>query len=131
MASNFNLVKKQKKDVNDFDDDEIEDIEFDDNSSSHHNNDDAKARLIKLMLIIVVFTVVLLFFLWIASLVGGKKITYEDAEEIMQQAAVDYFADHKEYLPQNDGDIVEVGVDNLVLEGKMKDLSTYFYIYHI
>lgn len=127
MASNFNLVRKQKKDVNDFDDDEVEDIDFDDSSSSRNrNNDEAKTKMIRLMIIIVVFTVVLLLVLWIASLVGAKQATYEDVEELMKEAAISYFADHKEYLPQADGNIVEVGVENLVAEGKMKDLSTYF-----
>lgn len=127
MASNFNLVKKPKKDVNDFDDDETEDIDFDDSSSSsHRNNDEAKTKMIRLMIIIVVFTVVLLFVLWIASLVNNSKASYEDVETMMEQAAISYFADHQEYLPKNDGDIVEVGVDNLVQEGKMRDLSTYF-----
>ena len=131
MGSSFNIVKKPKKDVNDFDDDETEDIDLDDDTSSSskrrkYEEDDNKSKLFKLMGVVIVITVVLLLVLWIASLIGGSKLTYEDVEKIMAQAAEGYFNDHQEYLPKEDGQIVEVGVANLVEEGRMKDLSKYF-----
>ncbi len=129
MPSNFNLVKKPKKDENEFDDEEDEDIELDDNESLSDyksKEDPAKKRLIMLMGIIVIGTILLLFILYIASLFGKKSYTYEDVETIMKDAAVGYFAAHPEYLPQNEGDIVEVDSVNLVAEGRMNDLSSYF-----
>lgn len=131
MGSSFNMVKKPKKDVNDFDDDETEDIDLDDDISSSkkrrsYDDDDNKSKMFKLMGVIIVITVVLLLVLWIASLVGGSKATYEDVEVLMADAAKGYFSNHQEYLPKNDGEIVEVGVANLVEEGYMKDLSKYF-----
>ena len=128
MSSEFNLVKKPKKDENDFNDDEDEDIELEDDvsSSSSRGRDTAKQKMFQLMGIIVGFTVLLLLILYIISLVGGgKKYAYEDVETIMKDAAVSYFSSHSEYIPKTDGEIVEVDVANLVAEGLMKDLSSY------
>ena len=127
MPVNFNLVKKPKKDENDIDYEEVEDIDLDDDKpNKHYSSDEAKVKMIRLMGIIVIFVVILLVVLWLASLVNGAKATYEDVELIMKDAAVSYMADHPEYYPKNDGDIVEVPADNLVAEGKMRDLSQYF-----
>ncbi len=123
-----NLVKKPKKDENDFDD-EDEDIELDDDSSSSKSSsivDDAmKKRLFMLMGVIIGVTILLLIILWIASLFTSRNYTYDDMETVMKDAAISYFADYPDYLPQNEGEIVEVDVANLVAAGKMKDLSEY------
>ena len=129
MAADQNLVKKPKKDVNDFDDDEVEDIDLDDDTSYKSKNsgdDDLKGKMVKLMIVIGVITVVLILVLFLASLISGSKVTYEDVEGIMSTAAENYFTAHQDYLPKNDGDVVEVDVNNLVVEGYMKDLSKYF-----
>ena len=129
MGADRNLVKKPKKDANDFDDDEIEDIDVDDDTSYKSKgpvDEDLKGKVVKLMIAIGAMTVVLILVLWIASLVSGSRVTYEDVEGIMSDAAKGYFADHQDYLPKNDGDVVEVDVANLVAEGRMKDLSKYF-----
>lgn len=123
-----NLVKKPKKDEEEYE--EEEDIELDDDDStsskkSNANNAEMKKRLFMLMGIIIGVTVLLLIILWIASLFTVKNYSYEDMETIMKDAAVAYFADYPDYLPQNEGEIVEVDAANLVAAGKMKDLSEY------
>ena len=123
-----NLVKKPKKDEDEFEDEE-EDIELDDDSSSSKrsrtNDDDMKKRLFMLMGIIVGGVLLLLFILFIASIFTSKNYTYDDMEEVMKNAAVSYFKDYPDYLPKNEGDVVEVNVANLVAAGKMKELSEY------
>ena len=127
MSSDFNLVKKPKKEEEEFD--EEEDIELDDDEStskkSSGSNDDARKRLFLLMGIIVGGTVVLLIILYIASLFTNKNYSYDDMESIMKEAAISYFADYPDYLPKDDGDIVEVDTANLVVAGKMKALAEY------
>ena len=51
--------------------------------------------------------------------------TYNDLENIMKNASIEYFNAHSEYLPKEEGKIVQVDVANLVYEGRMKDLSEY------
>ena len=123
----FNLVKKPKKDANDFDDDETEDIDLEDDvsSASSYSGVSPKKRMIRLMGLIVGFVLVLLLILYIASLFGRKNYTYEDVEDLMKQSSVAYFAAHPEYLPKAEGEIVELPLNNLIVEGYMKEPSQY------
>lgn len=126
MNVNENLVKKQKNEEEEFE--EVEDIELEEEkrSSSHGSKDDsAKKKLMKMMAFIVAGAVILIFILFILSLFTKKKYDYEDIEEVLTTAAESYFKDYPESLPAEDGDIVEVDSSNLVVAGKMKDLSEY------
>ena len=122
MAINFNLVKKPKKEddieIND-DDDDVEE------KSSSSNDDFAKKKMLRFMFIIVGVAVALLLFLYIISLMAGRTYTYADIEKIMKEAAQSYFADYPEQLPQGEGSIVEIDVNNLVYAEKMKPLTEY------
>lgn len=118
---NKNLVKKPKKEEK-FED---EDDELEEESSSSDSSNDSKQKLFKLMGIITCVTVVLLVILYIASLFSSKSYTYADLENIMKNASVKYFEAHSEYLPKEEGKLVQVDVANLVYEERMKDLSEY------
>lgn len=143
MNSNFNLVKKPKKDENEFDTDEEEDIELEDDAHSDDDleededdeevstkasrsyGDDAKKKMFMLMGVIVIGTIFLLLILFIASLFTSKIKSYSDIETIMKEAAISYFKDYPDSLPKEDGDIVEIDSSNLVAAGKMKAISEY------
>ena len=43
-----------------------------------------------------------------ASLFNTKKYTYSEVEDILEQAAKDYFKDYPADLPKGNGDIVEI-----------------------
>ncbi len=124
-----NLVKKPKKDEDDFEDEEEEiELEEEDSSSSSHSkasDDDMKKRLFLLMGVIVGGVLLLLLILFIASIFTSKNYEYSDVEEVMKNAAESYFKDYPDYLPKNEGDIVEVNVANLVAAGKMKEIYEY------
>lgn len=125
MNSNNNLVRKPNKEEADFD--EEEDIELDDNdekkSVTHQEN--AKKRMFKIMGIILAGTAILLLILFIMSLFTNKKYDYDQIEDVLQKAAESYFKDYPDYLPSEDGSVVEVDSSNLVAAGKMKELSEY------
>ena len=128
MNGNHNMVQKPKDEENyiDDEDEEVEEEESNDSSSNKSLiNSDVKQKMIKLMVIIICVTFVLLFILFILSLFTKKSYTYTDVEKIMKDAAISYFADYPDYLPTQEGSIVEVDVANLVAAEKMKDLSTY------
>lgn len=135
MGSNFNLVQKPKKDEDEFDDDEVEDIELDDDedeeddddssSSKSSKNNNNRKKLYVMMGAIVGCTIIFLLVLYVMSLFGHSTYEFEDIETILGQAAESYFKDNPESLPQDDGDIVEIDSSNLVVAGKMKDLSEY------
>ena len=125
MSSSFNLVKKPKKEDEEYEEEE-ENVEIDDDKPVKKSSDDAaRKRLFLLMGIIVCGVLFLLFILWIASLFTTKNYSYEDMEGILKDAAISYFADYPQSLPQNEGDIVEIDASNLVVAGKMKNLSEY------
>lgn len=132
MGMNFNIVKKPKK--NDDEDEEVKDedeLEFEEveeeETNSKSSTFDPKKKMLRLMCIIAIGTVGLLLLLFMISTVlsGKSKYTYSEIENTMKKAAISYFKDHPDYLPKEDGNIVEVDASNLAAEGKMDDLSEY------
>lgn len=116
-----NLVKKPKK-VETFDDEDDDEVE---ETSSKGSSDDAKSKMFKMMGIICGVMVAVLLIIYIASLLSQKEYTYSDLENIMKEASVGYFSAHPEYLPTEEGKIVQVDYTNLVYEERMKDFSEY------
>lgn len=117
-----NMVKKPKK-IETFDDEDDDEVE--ESSSSSRSSDEAKMKMLKMMAFICGAIVGLLFVIYIASLLMKKDYTYSDLENIMKDAAVGYFSVHTEYLPTQEGKVVQVDYTNLVYEERMKDFSEY------
>lgn len=129
MNSNFNLVQKPKKDEDEEYEEEVEDIELDDDDddssdSKSFSSNKSRKNLYVLMAAILGGTAILLLVLYIMSL-GNGSYSYEEVEVVLSNAAESYFKDYPDSLPQSDGDIVEIDSSNLVVAGKMKDLSEY------
>ena len=59
------------------------------------------------------------------SLIKGHSYTYEEVEDIMKDAAVDYFKDHKKSLPK-DKQVVEITDSTLIKREYMDDFDEYF-----
>lgn len=116
-----NMVKKPKK-IETFDDDDDDVVE---ESSSRGSSDDAKKKLFKMMGIICGVMVGLLVIIYIASLLSQKEYTYADIENIMKEAAVGYFNDNPQYLPKEEGKIVQLDSQNLIYEERMKAFTEY------
>ena len=127
MSINFNIVKKQKQhedeEDNFMDEDEIEEEKKDKDNSIFDQN--AKKRMFLFMGILLGGLLLLFLVLYIVSLFSHPTYQYSDIENILKNAAVSYFKENDNYLPVNDGDIVEVDSSNLVAAGKMRDLSEY------
>ena len=104
---------------------EIEVDQLSDDTKSSSSDSAAKSKMMKFMGIILIITILLLVVLFILSYASPKTYTYEEIEEVLKKAAVSYFKDHPESLPQNEGSIIEIDSSNLVAEGKMKELSEY------
>lgn len=131
MAINFNIVQKPKEEDEEekdelLDEDELE-LEEDDNSSSNNKGMDPKKKLYRLMGIIVVVFIVFLLIIFVASLAsnGSRSYSYSDIEKVMKNAAISYFKDNPDLLPEEEGDVIEIDSSNLTAAEKMKDLSEY------
>ena len=130
MNSNGNMVKKEKQESIV---EEEEDIELDDDNDDKKDSKpmkvnfdlSSKKKMLMLMGIIVGATLLLLLILYIMSLSSNKSYSYEKIEKVLTDAAKSYFKDYPDNLPANDGDVVEIDSSNLVVAGKMKDLSEY------
>ena len=137
MNLNFNVVKKPDKkdeDVEELEEaEEIEQVEEEledtNDSSSSNSTYDPKKKMFKFMGIIVGVMIILLIVLFLISSCsrGGKShnYSYSKIEKVLKDAGKSYFKDHPEYLPQDDGDTVEVEATTLANEGKMRELSYY------
>lgn len=125
MNINFNSGKSytpKPEAENNEDNYEVEEITPNQNNKL---NEDAKKKLYKILFIIAGAFIIIILLILIASLFTKKSYTYADIEKIMKNAAIEYFNEHKNYLPKSNGDTVEVNVTNLIVEEKMKDLSEY------
>lgn len=93
--------------------------------SNKGGNDDLKKKLIFLGIIILGGVLVLFLILFLLSLLVQKSYSYDEIESIMQNAAVQYFKDHSNKLPENENQIVEIDVSTLSSYEYMKPLSEY------
>ena len=122
MASKFNLVGKVNKikteDINE-EAEEVEDVK------KKQDKKDAKKKMFLFMGIVVGLLCLLLLVLFISSLFIKKVYSFEDIESTIKNASITYFKKHPDLLPQADGGIVELDVNNLVSEELMKPLSEY------
>ena len=115
MNTNFNIVKKPKKEDVEIEEDE-EEIELDDGDDKHSksSSNDLRKRMFLVMGFIVGGTILLLFILYLCSLLMHKTYDYADIENLMESSAKKYFKDNPNYLPTEEGNIVELDVNNLV-----------------
>lgn len=129
MGSNFNNnvnpVDKEKEDEEIEEVEEVEEDLPDEKEFKPTPSYSAKSRMLKYLAILIVVFFVIIFFVWFASLFNTKKYTYSEVEDILEQAAKDYFKDYPADLPKGNGDIVEIDYTNLVNAGKMKNLNEY------
>ena len=124
MGSNFNInIKPVKKDEDEIDD--TIDDELADEAEIRRSNNAARSKSFKLLGGIMVVGIILIAILWIVSMLMPKSYEYEDIEAILKKAAIAYFKDYPDQLPQSEGAGVEIDHTNLVAAEKMKDLSKY------
>ena len=119
MGTNFNIVKKNVK--------KEEDSYEEDEQREKTNELLARKRMFRFMGIIISVALIILIFLYLLSLItkGGRNYSYERIEVVLKNAAISYFKDYPENLPENDGDVVEVDSSTLTSASKMKDISAY------
>ena len=107
----------------------IEEIEKKDDDLQNNQNkidhEQFRAKMIKLFAIVFIGLVVILLISFISSLFSHKDYTYSSVEQIMKDAAISYFNDHKSKLPKSSDNIVEISSDVLTDEKYMKDLDKY------
>ena len=125
MGINFNIVKKQKEED---DGEELEEELEEDDNDSKTSSYDPKKKMIKFMAIIVGVMLLILIILFFISLLKPKNAntySYSKIESILEKAGKSYFKDNPSYLPEDEGDSVEIDASELAAAGKMKDLSEY------
>ena len=122
MNSNFNMVKKPKKEEV-FEDEEENLLE--EEAKKNERNNLARKRMFKMMGLIVIGMIILLGVLYILSLFQKKDYSYSKIEKILEDAAISYFKDNPSSLPSDEGNIVEIDASNLITAEKMQDLSYY------
>lgn len=80
----------------------------------------------KLMMYLVVavgFIVVLFIFMGISKAISGSRLSYDNVELKLKDAAISYYKDHSELLPKLEGNTVSVDATTLQEAKKMKSLD--------
>ena len=87
------------------------------------DNKDLKKKLMRIMLIVVGVLVVVLIILLIISFAGSGNKSYEEIEQIMENAAREYYEVQSGLIPREEGETVTVRVRTLVDAELMDPLS--------
>ena len=93
------------------------------NSKPVKDNKEMKKKLMRMMLIVVGVLVLLLIIILIFSLVTGGNKTYEEIEEDLKNAAIEYYKVQSGLLPQEEGETITVKASTLADAELMKPLS--------
>ena len=93
------------------------------NAKPVKDNREMKKKLMRIMLIVVGVLVLLLIIILIVSLVTGGNKSYEEIEEDLKNAAIEYYDVQSGLLPQEEGETVTVRASTLVGAELMKPLS--------
>ena len=93
------------------------------NSKPVKDNREMKKKLMRIMLIVVGILVLLLIIILIFSLVTGGNKTYEEIEEDLKNAAIEYYEVQSGLLPQEEGETITVRASTLAEAGYMDPLS--------
>lgn len=107
------------------------DEEFEDSSTQEDANrkkieqEQFRAKMLKLFGVVIVGLIVVLGIGFIISLFSKKDYTYADVEDIMKNAAVNYFEENPKKLPSTTDESLEVNVSILVDNKNMKELDHY------
>lgn len=119
MSINFDIDKNE--------DDLITDDDSEEEQSQSKKDNDLKKTLFKFAILIGGGLLIILLILFISSLFGSnnKNYTYEEIEQILKDAAVEYFKDYPDNLPQKENQIARIEEATLVMTNKMKNLSEY------
>ena len=97
------------------------------NSTSNNNNKADRSamrkKLMKVMLIVIGVLVVILIIILIFSIINGGEKSYEEIEQELRKAAIEYYEVQDGLLPQEEGETVTVKASTLAESGLMKPLS--------
>ncbi len=88
-------------------------------------NSELKSKMIKYAIFIIIGVCALLLVLFLASMFFSPKKSYEQVEEIMKNAAKNYYSEHKTRLPSDNTKNAGIEVSTLVSGEYMDELSEY------
>ena len=94
-------------------------------SKKDDKNNDLKKKLLLFGGIIVGGFLLLFLVMFLVSAFSTKQYSYDDMEEIMKKAAVQYFKANKDKLPANENQMVEIDVATLAANEYMKEMVEY------
>ncbi len=93
------------------------------NSKPTKDNKGMKKKLMRMMLIVVGILVAVLIIILIFSLFGSSNKNYEEIEQDLKKAAMEYYKVQSGLLPQEEGEIVTVKASTLADAELIKPLS--------
>lgn len=93
------------------------------NSKPTKDNKEMKKKLMRMMLIVVGILVVVLIIILIFSLFGSSNKSYEEIEQDLKKAAMEYYEVQSGLLPQEEGEIVTIKASTLANAELIKPLN--------
>lgn len=109
---------------------EVDDIndDSDDTTNNENNNigqDQFRKKMMSLFLIVFGVLIAILVIGYIVSIFFRKTYTYSELEDVIEDAAISYFADNKGKLPKSQDEIVEITTSTLISNKYMKEMNKY------
>lgn len=124
---NENEEEKEKdEEIPGFNDDiELSTTSSDTNSPNVSSKEQYRAKMIKIFVIIIVLFVIVMIIGFFISLASKKEYSYADVEEIMEDAAKEYFKDNQKRLPTSSNQDVSISDTILSDSEYMKPMEKY------
>lgn len=94
-------------------------------SKSTISKEQYRSKLIKILIIIIVLFTIIMIVGFFISKASKKNYSYADVEEVMEDAARNYFKDNKKKLPTSSDQDVSISDRVLEQEGYMKSMDKY------
>lgn len=117
------IKKEEKKEEETFQ--EENDLEEDIKKEESMARERFRTKIVKMMIVIFVVMMIIILIGLIISLTSKKNYSYQEVEDIMKEAAEDYFSSHDEKLPKKTSQKVEIDHSILEEEKYMKPLEKY------
>ena len=90
---------------------------------TNSNQDQLRKKMLFMIAALAVLLIVIFLIVFLVRAIGGSNLSYQEIENRMKNAAIEYYKENESFLPDEQGTSAEVSADTLADNGFMDPLS--------
>ncbi len=90
---------------------------------TNSNQDQLRKKMLFMIAALAVLLIVIFLIVFLVRAIGGSNLSYQEIENRMRNAAIEYYKENESFLPDEQGTSAEVSADTLADNGFMDPLS--------